>query len=251
MVAVQDNQQEYTNQWLASAFRLTAFPVEPVVPPRAGLWSQLTGEEPDILTYRKSLELQEAGTHAGKVLNLTATPALTEWRLITPESEVLEDSKPGIPLKEGFDIFLPLMYQWIDHYSTDLQRIAFGMETYLLTSGRNETLQKLAEYIPVQIKPDTTNDFLYQINRKRDAVSVPDLKINRLSRWTPARIIIGFQQTGVEFDLPGLERYACRLELDINTSPDFQGILTRDVLRVVFDELVTLGEEITEKGDIE
>jgi hypothetical protein len=44
--------------------------------------------------------------------------------------------------------------------------------------------------------------------------------------------------------------YIVRLELDINTSADFQEELPSDRLNDIFDELAKLGMEIAEKGDI-
>ena len=44
--------------------------------------------------------------------------------------------------------------------------------------------------------------------------------------------------------------YACRLELDINTDGDFEGELPRQALPALWDELVRLGAEIAEKGDV-
>ncbi len=43
---------------------------------------------------------------------------------------------------------------------------------------------------------------------------------------------------------------ACRLELDINTAPEFKSALKKTMLSKLFDELVELGMEIAHKGDI-
>jgi hypothetical protein len=44
--------------------------------------------------------------------------------------------------------------------------------------------------------------------------------------------------------------FACRLELDINTLPEFQGELERAQLSSLFHELVDLAVEIANQGDI-
>jgi hypothetical protein len=43
---------------------------------------------------------------------------------------------------------------------------------------------------------------------------------------------------------------ACRLELDINTAPDFGGVLPADRLEALLKEMVAFGREIAEKGDL-
>jgi hypothetical protein len=45
-------------------------------------------------------------------------------------------------------------------------------------------------------------------------------------------------------------KYACRLELDLNTPADLKGVLPREHLPAIFEELASLGEEIAEKGDV-
>ncbi|MDP3063830.1 MAG: hypothetical protein Q8O40_11575 [Chloroflexota bacterium] len=45
-------------------------------------------------------------------------------------------------------------------------------------------------------------------------------------------------------------RYACRLELDINTPGDYADEIPREGLGKVFEELVTFGVEIAKRGDI-
>jgi hypothetical protein len=48
----------------------------------------------------------------------------------------------------------------------------------------------------------------------------------------------------------GHKDFACRLELDINTVPDFQGELPRESFGQLLGELTELGQEIAQKGDI-
>jgi hypothetical protein len=44
--------------------------------------------------------------------------------------------------------------------------------------------------------------------------------------------------------------FACRLELDINTVPEFQGEFERGELSSIFQELVDFAVEIADRGDI-
>lgn len=66
--------------------------------------------------------------------------------------------------------------------------------------------------------------------------------LNRLSKWA---VVSGAYASQV-----GHKDFACRLELDINTVPDFQGELPRESFGQLLGELTELGQEIAQKGDI-
>ena len=48
----------------------------------------------------------------------------------------------------------------------------------------------------------------------------------------------------------GTPQLACRLELDINTSAENTNLIPLEHIRQLFEELVNLGYEIADKGDI-
>jgi hypothetical protein len=132
----QPEQQVPPNEWQALALRLTAFPRGLVVVPRAGgWWADLVGEEPEGYTYRKTMELQEVGLLGSRQLKLSAIPPRIDWRLSPPEPIILpEEGLPSVgTLSQGLEIFLPLMFRWLEQRCHDLQRLAFGAE--LLTNG--------------------------------------------------------------------------------------------------------------------
>ena len=73
------------------------------------------------------------------------------------------------------------------------------------------------------------------------------MRINRLSKWavevvetrhlTPLQTLISSQE------------FRCNLELDINTSSEFQGELPQKKMRDIFETLVDFGREIALEGD--
>ncbi len=105
----------------------------------------------------------------------------------------------------------------------------------------------------MQLDP-TSSDFSYQINRPRISGSgIPDLKINRLSKWSVASWRLEEWSLGPQTTvktLEGQEAFSCRLELDINTAADFSGEITSQSLASIFAEQINLGAEIAEHGDI-
>jgi hypothetical protein len=148
------------------------------------------------------------------------------------------------------------MARWLsDSQIPAVTRLAFGAVIVYPVQDRETGYQVLNPYLPsVDVDPDGAFDFLYQINRPRDSsTGIESLRVNRLSRWSVV------QQVYTTFELgarPGRvlalspQQLACRLELDINTTSDFSGILPADKLPDLFQELVDLGEEIIAKGEL-
>ena len=89
--------------------------------------------------------------------------------------------------------------------------------------------------------------------RRDSKVSVDNLKLNRLSKWSVAAtqgVLVSFTPSQIAAVPTSRQIYAGRLELDINTAPDFAGELDRGKLSQLFNELMELGTEIAEKGDV-
>ena len=81
-----------------------------------------------------------------------------------------------------------------------------------------------------------------------------EMQINRLSTWSVVQMI----ETSVNISDEGAPRVArspnprdfCRLEMDINTMPEFDRELEKSIVPGIFDELVDIGNEIATKGDV-
>jgi len=134
-------------------------------------------------------------------------------------------------------------------------RMAYGAVLHLSCGSKKEAYEKLQEYLPdVKLDPESSYDFSYKINRRRDSKTIEDLEyINRLSSWsvvkfTEMAIQIGDQGTK---GLPiGTAIFSSRLALDINTP--VENTKPFDNLRIteLFDELCKAGVEIADFGDI-
>ena len=102
------------------------------------------------------------------------------------------------------------------------------------------------------MNPDTSFDFLYQMNRPRESLVIPGVKVNRLSKWSVGMILRQTVELNV-FDhgttvYPQPDLHHCLLELDINTVPG-PATLPQDRLIGLLEELVALGKEIVSNGD--
>jgi hypothetical protein len=151
--------------------------------------------------------------------------------------------------------FQELIGRWLAlETSPAMTRLAFGAVLLQPVASVQDAYQRLGHYLPaVTLDPVGSSDFFYQINRRRDSTTgITGLKINRLSKWSAASLMAMMFTGSPERMLyhPDMSMFFAQLELDINTTPDFQGELEKGQLQSVFSELVQLGCEIAEQGDI-
>jgi hypothetical protein len=223
-------------------------------------WHDILNCEPETKFSRTKGEIQkEEGAFGKGTLSLAVQPFRIDWIYIrTPYHE---SPSGGIPTLGSFpnelDKFIQLMQKWfaLKTCPATILRLAFGAVLLQPVESLRQGYELLAEYLKKYVKLDVedSSDFLYSINRSKNSVSVAeDLRINRLSKWSVASLkTVGFSiaPTPLKF-VSEPEQFVCRLELDINTFADFTGKFSPEKLLVIFQELVELGKEIAEKGDI-
>ncbi len=77
------------------------------------------------------------------------------------------------------------------------------------------------------------------------------MRINRLARWSVYRQQLGIINFGPTiFTQTAEERFACRVELDINTAAEYTEELPLHKFPHLLDELIDYGGEIAEKGSL-
>jgi hypothetical protein len=146
------------------------------------------------------------------------------------------------------------MARWFE-LSPSLDRLAFGAAALIPVQSRLEGYLLLAAYLPaVKLDAEGSSDFMYRINRPRmSKLNIENLRINRLSTW--AVIKMQYQQFRLASHaqqvktIQGETLFADRVELDINTSPEFGGQLPKQRYPEIFNELQDLGSEILQEGD--
>jgi hypothetical protein len=253
MTEVEATQSLY---WQVESFRLTAFlsPSAQIV--EQEWWKLLTKELPDRKTSepRTGLQQEEGRFKDEKVegnLVLTIQSNRVDWQLV-PSLDVSGSDFPTIGLfLESLESFSALMLHWIV-IAPPIQRLAFGVVLNKPVSSSKEGYKWISWYLPFNLDEDAS-DFAYQINRPRKSVSagVPNLSINRLSKWSVGLFAgFAFDPSKAEQYITKPPKFSVRLELDINTTPDFSVELKSEELPQVFQELVDLGKEIAAKGDI-
>ena len=241
--------------WEAESLRLTAFPSPDEIIGEADWWKDFVGDIPEkrVAQPRIGVRLEE-GPFEGGWLVLQVQQIRIDWLYRTsPESFEKEDSFFIGPFDQTLNSFLRIMQRWLK-VSPPLQRLAFGAVLAQPVESRKDGYERLSAYLhSVKLDSEGSSEFHYQINRPRNSTTgIAGLRINRLSKWSSASV----QRAAISLGAPaiaaqsGLAHHFCRLELDINSAEDFRYPLPKEHLPNVLQELVDLGKEISEKGDI-
>ncbi len=135
-----------------------------------------------------------------------------------------------------------------------IKRLAFGAVLLHPTADPKSSYEVLDRYLPdVRVSP-SSSEFMYKINRTRMSRVLQELKINRLSTWSALHwtlsITLGLSAGATTRELAPTQGDACKLELDISTDAEFSQQLPTDKLGALWDELIQIGIEIAEKGDV-
>lgn len=249
--------------WQVESIRLTAFPSEPVEPLGQRWWKAILGAEPEARSEKPpQQETREEGQFASGKLSLTVQPFRIDW-LMEVQAEPGEPPEPLATLgalPEVVRPFCELMQRWLQPDTCPaITRLAFGGVLLQPVADRVSGYRVLSGYLKaLTIDPEGSSDLSYAINRRREKeVAEGAGYVNRVSRWS---VTVGVQQLAqlgmVEGRASNVRmiqqepRFACRLQLDINTPADFQGQLPSDKMAGILQELIGLGVEIAEKGDI-
>lgn len=243
-----------TIAWELIKARLTAFPIPNTQINSQDWWETIIGEAPDTRTIQpRTNEQEDSGKYKNASMRLTVHPLRIEWEYSIEGALVAE--YPRISTLGLFPIslypFKELVSRWLSLDSIpSLMRLAFGAELIYPAESRVESYGLLNAYLPLNLDEEAS-DLIYQINRSRPSKSgIPNLKINRLSRWHSLQIVLTAEQLGMstQYRYPPLN--ASRLDLDINTSAGYENELEKSALSQLFNELIELGEEIARLGDI-
>ena len=152
------------------------------------------------------------------------------------------------------DRFVEVIGRWL-RLRPPLQRLAFGVIAVTDVADRSEGYRLLQTLLPsVQLDPDHSSDFTYQINRPRLANVANGFRItiNRLSRWgVMASMVHTFLVHSQETvaTQPVLTRNRCRVELDLNSDAAATELPAQH-LDALWRILSGLADEILFKGDL-
>jgi hypothetical protein len=132
-------------------------------------------------------------------------------------------------------------------------RLALGFILVSRTASRTVGYQELAEFIDgAPTSPDAT-DFQYQVNRPREShTGIEGIVLNRLSKWSVGAYRVLNLAVAPDKSSPVLGTALdlhLRLDLDISTNVDFQGVIPGERVEAVIDDLFAGALEICEHGN--
>lgn len=240
--------------WRVSSARLTVFVTPDTEVPNT-LWRDMVGEDPESSIIQRATSTRtETGPFADGTLTLQVQPMRVDWNY-EPIGVGLHDGLPPVlgafPTAAG--PLLQFGYRWVRAaWFPSTSRIALAFVLISATANRERGYRELDRYIDgVPSTPDAT-DFHYQVNRPRASrAGLDGLQINRLSKWSVGGYGSVFFAPGVPNASPTQSPllYHLRVELDISTSAAFNGLIPRDTVQSVLDDLFNGATEIAERGN--
>ncbi len=252
----------YTD-WQVTYFRLTAFSNSPAQIIEQNWWKELTGNLPHKKVFECETGIhQEGGVFKTEQINsqlvLTIDPTRINWELFPiPNPYSLNPPIVGT-FNNSVNCFLQFMLSWLKNLSNlSVKCLAFAVALIKPVNNLIDGYELLSNYLPSITIDNDSCDFFYQINRPRKLLylGANELVINRISKWNVSQwkvsnLLINSNPTQL-IPLPiEPDSFYVGLELDINTSADFLGDLNSEKLPYIFQQLVELGQEIANKGDI-
>lgn len=237
--------------WQVQQLRLTAFVQQNDRSKEEEWWSSLFGVPPETRTVRANEGLfQDEGPFKGGRLTMLAQPGRMDW--IWATLFVADMDKGSLPslgtFPDTFKVFRDLMNTWLG-FAPPLTRLAFGAVLDQPVPGKQDAYRLMQEYLPaVRISPESSSDFIYQINRSVESKTIKDYRINRLNKWAALRAIMEAGQGGK----PAAVRHeysAVRLEVDVNTFSDATATVPKEKSQDILSELIVMAQEIAAKGD--
>ena len=247
------------SEWLTEVLQLTAFAKTNPESPE-NWWESVVSGQPAQRIIRPFYS--DTGLFENGLMQLNIqTQSLQLYRIdwlytYNPQSPYDKNLYNIGSLDEAIKKFSSVIQKWLA-FAPPVNRLAFGAGLMHPVKGSSEGYKYISKYLnAVKLESDTSSDFIYQINRPRvsKVKDIKDLKINRISNWSVAmRKSFEFTLSGQTLPMQPTEKLlqsACLLKIDINTNPEATEDLPNNKVNFIFDELVSLGVEISEKGDI-
>ena len=251
-------------EWRVLSLRLTIFVTEGPNFDPTQLWVEAVGDEPEEEQNRpRSGEFTRVGQVGGMRLRLLLQPGRVDLLVDVNAENPLESAEPitlsATPWGPARELIDRVANVLLGDVTVAANRLAFGAILVQAVEDARSGYQALDILLDtVAIDPDGSSDFAYQINRRRKSKVMPTLAINRLSKWGvigqgTMRLRLSMAPEGhvsTSHMTTDIIEHAVRLEIDINTVLEEPNVLPKDHLISLFEELVNLGVEIAEQGDI-
>jgi len=246
------------DKWQVDTLRLTLFASTDIGLEEPTWWLDVFGKEPiEKKTRPVDGTHQQIGEHEGRTFILSIRNRRIDW-ICAPDIGKIRQKDAILSIGTAstvLDLFIPPILRWFGLATCPpAKRLAFGAILLHAVADQEAGNRLFSNYLPHIVLDDgNIRDFGYQGNRRRQTkTGIPDLDINRLAKWSmiqaQPRLIELSSSSAVNIEVPHQD--ACRLELDMNTSAEFKGDITREQLPALFQELAKLGKQIVGEGDV-
>ena len=217
-------------------------------------WEKVNGSKPDNeqINYQLGMKVQ-GGMVGDNGLTVQSQSDRIDWMLTVGKQIPNEPPRNTIgSLSDALETLLGVAKRWLK-VCPPSNRLAFGAGLVRQVSDGRRGCEEILQFLPnLNLSLDNASDLVYQINRRKKSASGTGMMINRIGKWSVIQInTIGLtvSDAGTSISPPEQERYARRLDLDINTVPSDDDIPT-DNTYTIFQELTKYGCEIASKGDV-
>ena len=191
----------------------------------------------------------------GNLWAMICQPGRVDWTLEAVEKESDKTSELvtlGAMSANTLEPFVKIIGKWLGK-CPPTNRLAFGANLGKMVNDRHAGYEEIKRYLPsVELDPQNTDNFLYQINRPRKSKVDPNIMINRLNTWSVVLVSTGgvtIDSTGAKISANVQNIHVRKLELDINTA-FLDDSIAKKKGRKIFQELVEHGQEISSEGDV-
>jgi hypothetical protein len=243
------------SDWQVETLRITVFPSDISAVSMSKLWDSVVGQDPDAIHFQRDvIDAREIRYGNGRLVLAKHTDRF-DWHYLSIQDNNDSGQLPIIgKLEEELNAFSNVANACLDSpHLLPISRLAFGA-VLLHPVNTVEDGNLFLEGKLSNMNLEGVREFNYQVNRRRMSKIDPGIEVNRLSKWN----VYSGQLVTVAIDpLRGQQvsttsglRIASRLELDINTFPERTGPLPKHEISAIFRELINLGLEISERGDV-
>lgn len=243
-------------EWRLQHVRITAFHLNSQLPNDIeAWWFAAFDKQPERIEHKPQ---ENARLFAGRVqhgrLTCQSVPGRTDF--------ILEhEDAPGATNSSPWPAHQPNSYQDTMSYLVNVACtwLQNGQSTYRLavapvllspSPDLHTAHATLSGFLPkIEFTGIVTPDFTLRVNRTRQAVSLPEIAVNRLATWSVAQA----QQFAIAPDIAEFRvspvDYAAQLELDVNTRTVPETRFSTSEASVMLKELRDMACEIAQEGD--
>ncbi len=239
--------------WKVRSLRLTLFLPSDAAPKVSGLqWEDLTGTKPENVMNRGDQQSQEGPFAPGRLLLQKQVPGRLD--LVYAGFPKAEPEAPVATLgafEPAFETLRDIAHTLFDRVGPPV-RLALGAEMVQSADTALAAYRTLISHMgSATFKLEGGLEFVYQINRPRTSKALPELPINRVTRWNASSWQpVTFELTGGVRVLSGQASVGAVITTDVNTDAERVTPLPGDSLAALLEELRDLTIEIRDHGDI-